>query len=754
MSEDEHNLIREISFKCDILYDTARILYSRGIDTPEKAKVFLSPSKREFNNPFAFKEMQNAIDRIALAKTRKENVLIYGDYDADGVCAVAILKQAFSVYGIDAFTVLPEREEGYGLHIETAKRVCSDIDLIVTVDCGISDRDIIEELKAQGTDVIVTDHHEPPEILPNTIKINPKISDSGYPFSGLCGAGVAYKLAYALIGDKADETLDFVALATVADSMELVGENRSLVAEGLKLFAPNKIRKAFSILMGDNNGKPVTAQTLAFSLAPKINAGGRMGDAQSALKMLVSNDVVEMTTLGEALKNYNQQRQIACDDIYRQAKEKIHAENLTEDSVIVVAEQTWKTGVVGIVASKLVEDYNRPVIVFAGHDQDLKGSARSVDGVNVFDCLTAVKEHLVGFGGHSGAAGVTINPQKLCELRRALNDYFDSAKFDKNREKEIFVEWETENPVSYRFARELELLEPFGIGNRRPYFSVCVGKTSSRPLKLSSPHYTFSTPVIEMLDFNGECNVEVLQNPAKKNIVFELNASVFRGVESVKGFVKGVYLDKNKLSDIDLYLVENELKKCAYSTERPRVLPLLKKALCSAEGEVYLISDYKNANRYPDLARANFHLFTAGEKGNLDVIISPREIPAWAEKVIYLDVPLTYLDSDKKSFCKFDYAGYKFVDNLSIAREDFTPCFTKILSLLGREFTCATDFYIKNARESTDTIEKASQFVFAMLVFMELGFFKVEQGLLRRDARVQRPLTESEIYSRVFQLKE
>ena len=228
LTEQEEILCQQIAFECNILKDTARLLLYRNIDSVEKAKAFLSPGKRGFNNPFLLSDMEDAVNRIYKAKNCLENVLIFGDYDADGICATAVLYNCLQKMGIKVSAVIPEREEGYGLNTEKI-RVLNDlekIDLLITVDCGISDGEKIEEIKAFGIDVIVTDHHETPPILPDCIKINPKIPGQRYPFTGLCGAGVAYKLAKALIGDEADEFLDFTALATVADSMELIDENR------------------------------------------------------------------------------------------------------------------------------------------------------------------------------------------------------------------------------------------------------------------------------------------------------------------------------------------------------------------------------------------------------------------------------------------------------------------------------------------------------------------------------------------------
>ena len=251
LSAEEENTVGKIALECGIMYDTARLLFYRNIDTVEKAKKFLKPSKAHFNNEFLLDGISQAVSRIELAKSRRERVLIFGDYDADGVCATTVLFNCLNDFGIEADKFIPERELGYGLNVNKVKDLVQEYgsSLLITVDCGISDYEKIEEIKRLGVDVIVTDHHEPPEVLPDCIKINPKIQGQAYPFKELCGAGVAYKLGHALIGNKADEYLDYVALATVADSMELIGENRDIVAEGLKIFNSAAIRLPFVYLL-------------------------------------------------------------------------------------------------------------------------------------------------------------------------------------------------------------------------------------------------------------------------------------------------------------------------------------------------------------------------------------------------------------------------------------------------------------------------------------------------------------------------
>ncbi len=561
LNREEESLIKDIASQCGILFDTARLLYCRNVDTVDKAKEFLSPGKKHFHSPMLFNQMQSIVSRIDYARQNGETVLVCGDYDADGICATTILYNCLTEYGVNTLYIVPEREGGYGLDLNKIEEICSEtvVDLIITVDCGISEQEKIAELMDVGIDVIVTDHHEPPENLPNCLIINPKLKGCGYPFDGLSGAGVAYKLGYALIGCRADKYLDFVALATVADSMDLVGENRSLVAEGLKLFNSPSLRTAFRFLIGEGVNKQITSQTLAYTIAPRVNAGGRMGDANASLKLFIAEKQNEIYDLAIKLNNYNAMRQTKCEAIYKEAKEIIEKKALYNKSAILIANEEWSTGFVGIVAAKLVEDYNKPVIVFAGHLGFYKGSARSVPEINIYDAICLAKDCLIAFGGHSQAAGVSVEKKNFSLFYDKLCEIIDKEQDKIKNEKEIYVEWETTDRFSLRFAKEINMLEPFGTGNKKPFFAIRERKVLSNPLRKGSPHYAFKTNALDILDFNGENNVLKLSLPVGKTLIYEPNYSVFKGEEQVKGYLKQIVLDQFDLSSISHYLFYSKI---------------------------------------------------------------------------------------------------------------------------------------------------------------------------------------------------
>ncbi len=739
--------IKEMAKQLGVMEETARLLFLRGIDTVQKAKKFLSPSKRHFYSPWLLRGMKEAVERIALAKELNQSVVVFGDYDADGVCATTILFRALNDYGVTARLLIPEREDGYGLNFQMVSALNDErkIDLIITVDCGISDAEKIEQLKSKRIDVIVTDHHEPPEILPNCITINPKISGQDYPFSGLCGAGVAYKLAFALIGDKANLLLDYVALATVSDSMDLIDENRDLVAEGLKLFNSNSLRQSFKYLLGEAVKNSITAQTLAYTIAPRINAGGRMGDALSSLKLFVTDSQIEAYDLAVKLNAYNMERQAECERIYREAKAKIIDEKAYLDQVIMVYDASWNTGFVGIVAAKLVEEFCRPVIVFAGYGNLLKGSARSVDGVSIHQAIQSAKDVLVGFGGHSQAAGVTVSLENFHLFKERLNAFVKENYATLDTTKKICVEWEVDQKLSIGFAREIDMLEPFGVGNRRPLFAVKENVVNLCRLKADSPHCNYKSRVGEMLYFNGAEEINSFALPLDKWVVFEINLSTFKNKEYLKGYVKNVVLDYSDLSPAALYAFGERLNRLPNLKEKT-VEKIDELPQFNEYGTLYAASELSTLQKFPQLSNLAVSFYKPENRSlKSSVVVMPTSIPLGYDRVVYLDTPSVYFDCKDSYQIKDDLAT---VCALSCDREDFTKAFTLLCSWVENNYANRISSYQKQNSKID-----GFQLVYCAQVFFELGFFYLENGLLKQNKAIKNSLDNSIIYRWVNALK-
>jgi len=453
----------------------ARALCRRGVSTLVEALTYLEPSASDLHDPMDLPDMELAVERIHAAIERHERICIYGDYDADGVCATAILYKQLRRMGAQVECFVPSRhEDGYGMHEHTVELLCENgIDLIVTVDNGVSAGNEIALCGEYGVNVIVTDHHIPPEQLPNAYAVvAASRTDSTYACPWLCGAGVAFKLATALADGKIDEELlALAAVATMADVVPLTGENRVIVQLGLAHVRRNAGLSALLDVAGVD-GDP-DARSLAFIIAPRLNAAGRMGDASRAIALLTSSDSMEIHRLSNSLQNDNLRRRedesVVLKDIY----ERFTDEELQKKRAIVLSGSGWNVGVLGIVASRLCERYYRPVILFTEHQGDLTGSGRSTPSIHLHDALLPFSDRFVRFGGHARAVGVTIAVDRF----DAFSEEF-CASIEQKYDEECFIPtyfYEEEiapAEIDTKLIDDLAKLEPFGESNPVPVFRI------------------------------------------------------------------------------------------------------------------------------------------------------------------------------------------------------------------------------------------------------------------------------------------
>lgn len=458
----------------------ARVLHARGIETVDEANAFLSPSADGLHDPSLLFGMEAAVSHIREALSKGRRICIYGDYDVDGVCAVAILQTALLDHGANVFSYIPSRHrEGYGLNMDAVRRIAEEATLLITVDCGITSIDEARLAKELGLSLVITDHHEPPERLPEAVAlVNPLLG--AYPFRRLCGAGVALKLAQALFGfDAVAKLIDLAALATVADLVPLLCENRILVSLGLSMMQDTK-RAGLRALFDAAGilGREITAGHLGFQIAPRINAGGRLADASQGVTLLTTEDARVAAEIAGMLSEANQQRQRMELSLLGEAEKWVaeHVDFLREKAIVVVGEG-WNTGVLGLVASRLTERFAWPAIVFSEADGVLTGSARSIPGVNIHAALTRCADLFIRFGGHAQAAGVTLAPENIDAFRVRLNEaiaelaepdaFLPSAAYDF-----ALPLADVTIPLIEQFRR----LAPFGFGNPSPVFRATGAK--------------------------------------------------------------------------------------------------------------------------------------------------------------------------------------------------------------------------------------------------------------------------------------
>jgi len=504
--DPDPQLVRDLAAALHLQQLTARVLFSRGLKDPQTARRFLSPSIEHLHDPLLLTGMRQAVDRLRAAIAAGEKILIYGDYDVDGTSSVVILKKAIEMAGGQAGFHVPHRlKDGYGMRAEVIERAAAmGVRLIVSVDTGIRASEVVRGARELGIDVIVTDHHLPEADLPPALAVlNPNRRDCNYPDKNLCGAGVAFKLVHALLAtldwppDKLARMLKsflkLVALATVADVVPLLGENRVIVKYGLQGLsrAHNPGLQALLEVSGMLGGASPSARQVAFQLAPRINAAGRMDDAEKVIRMFLTDDLDTARALARQLHSLNQERQQTEAEIVRLVLEECVKVPVGADQIaLVFAGPNWHRGVVGIVASRLAERFYRPVFVLSEEDGLAQGSGRSIAAFHLLDALESMPDLFTRFGGHRQAAGLSMTAESVPEFRRRLNAYaaerLTAADLRPQLAIDAFVDLKelTTGPA----IEELLSMAPFGFGNPPPMLAILDAQIAATPIVLKEKH--------------------------------------------------------------------------------------------------------------------------------------------------------------------------------------------------------------------------------------------------------------------------
>lgn len=471
-----------------------RLLFSRGIKTASEIKEFLNPLEMQLTRPGVFCDMQKALKRISKAIDNQENILIYGDFDADGVTSVSLLLRTFMHLKAKVDYFIPDRDrEGHGLNSKMLVKLMATKKpkLLITVDCGVSNVEQVQFLKSFKVDVIITDHHEAPEILPQALAIiNPKAKNALDDklcakeirhLTSLAGVGVAFKLAQAVLEyyEKTDfiyELLPYTAVGTIADMVPLIGENRYFTSKGLELISKEKhygLKRLLEV-SGSWNDTGITSDKIAFGAAPRINASGRLDTVEDALKVLISDNKQEIELAIMSLENLNKIRQKLCEDTFIEAEEMLKQQE-NQNNAIILLNSGWHIGIIGIVASKLVEKYYKPVFLMTVSEEtkQIRCSSRSVEGVNIYDVLSANAEYFEGFGGHAMAGGFTFDSQKVTfeTVKKALDKTVNEITGNKKFLPKLYVDAELEpGEISENLIADIKRLQPFGAENPNPVF--------------------------------------------------------------------------------------------------------------------------------------------------------------------------------------------------------------------------------------------------------------------------------------------
>lgn len=541
----------------------AGILIKRGFCEAESVKKFFYGEEQTID-PFLLKGMDVVVPRIKQAIERAEKITVYGDYDVDGITSTALMVKTLGACGAKVEFYIPEREkEGYGIHAEAlASIVDGGSTLLVTVDCGISAVQEVSDYK-DAIDIIITDHHMAPDVLPPALAIlNPKQADCNYPDKSLAGVGVAYQLCQALCLDFAvpavADALEIAALGTIADVVPLIGENRRMVKQGLvKLNESQNIGLKALIEECSLTGKKIDSGHVGFILAPRLNAAGRLGSAKAAVELLLTEDETYAKKLAQTLNFENEQRQLIEKEILLKAEAYITDIVLEEAKVLVVSGANWNPGVIGIVASRLVERYYRPTIVLTEQDGIAKGSCRSIQGFNIYEALKACEDLLEGYGGHSLAAGLTILPENIALLHERLNQLAQKTLTDEDYIPVMQIDAAL-NPVEINEAiiEELTLLEPYGMGNHRPLFALTnVDLLEAKPMGREGTHLRFKVAgksgQLNGIAWNMGSMAETLNSYGKIDVAFQPEINEWQGKRSVQIKAQDIRPYRKEITEID-----------------------------------------------------------------------------------------------------------------------------------------------------------------------------------------------------------
>jgi single-stranded-DNA-specific exonuclease len=745
--EPDEAVVAKLAAECGIDPLIARLLVRRGIDDSEAANKFLKPKLEDLHDPYLLDGMKAAVERIKQAIADKEKLLIYGDYDADGVSSTSLLLHVMRTLQADVDYYIPNRfREGYGINKEAlALAKERGFGLVVSVDTGISAVMEAEVAKQLGLDLIITDHHEPPEQLPDAYAvINPKKPGCPYPFKMLAGVGVAFKLATALLGRIPEEWLELVALGTIADLVPLTDENRILAAFGLERMNRRELTGMRALLEVAGIQREVTAGHVGFALGPRINASGRLDSADSAVRLLITDNEEEARMLAEELDEVNRERQELVEEMTQEAIAEVEQDKERHQHVIVVAKKGWNVGVVGIVASRLVEKYYRPAIVLSIDEEKgtAKGSARSISAFHLYRALAECQEWLPHFGGHAMAAGMTLPIENIAPFHQHLSQLAQQWLTDEDYVPQTTLEDELRlERVQLPLIEQIEALAPYGMGNPTPLFAFDNLKLLRLQLMgLDNEHVKMilqdGEHLLEGIAFRAGGMEKEISPCARLRVLGELQVNEWNGKRSPQLIIKDVAIPHLQIFDwrsnrkqLDRFL-DMDAEECLF--------------VCGAGSEDEEL-----------LRGAKYHVVSweALGQGNCDGELIKR-----AKRVVWVQAPPT-MSVCKKSLPYFADAerlyllfGDKEFDDMLVktpTREEFKKLYG---ALVGKEKISLSKHFSSLARV-TGLQKRALSFM--IQVFAECGFISLNQGEIKIHPNPnKKPLTESVLYQKQIEREE
>ncbi|MEK4222898.1 single-stranded-DNA-specific exonuclease RecJ [Bacillus sp. FSL W8-0116] len=728
--------VRTLSNELDISPLLAELLVNRGITEVESARCFLFDKGESFHDPFLLKDMDKAVRRIKEAIKNEENILVYGDYDADGVTSTSVMVTALQDLGANVDYYIPNRfTEGYGPN-ENAFRLAKsrDIHLIITVDTGIAAVKEVALAKELGMDVIITDHHEPGPVIPEAFAvIHPKHPEGNYPFPYLAGVGVAFKTAHALYGELPENLLDLAAIGTVADLVPLLGENRSLVKAGLKkLQQTSRLGIQAICRLNGVSLEEINEDTIGYMIAPRLNAAGRLDSAYPAVDLLLAEDQETALSIAEEINRMNADRQQMVNEMTKEAVEIVETSYPPDrNPVLVIGKEGWNPGVIGIAASRLVEKYYRPVIILSFDRESglAKGSARSIQGFNLFDSLSECRDLLPHFGGHTMAAGMTMKIEDVDRLRSRM---IELAREQLN-EEDFIPQTEVDMAINLEDAElsmieELQLLAPFGTENPKPTFLLGdLAFRNMRKIGADQSHLKMQLASgdasLDAIGFGMGEMADHIAPQSKVSVIGELGINEWNHIKKPQIVLQDIQVKEWQLFDVRGM---RQLDKWMDLVPDDRILivfhedTIARLRLQPLEKDLVVVSNLETA-------------------ANLD--ISGRNIVFMdlPPKKEYMEILLSH-KSPNRIYAHFYQEKQHYFSTVP-TREHFKWYYAFLLKQKTFDLKRYSGDLAKYRGWSKETIEFMSR------VFLELGFVTIEDGLISlNEAPAKRDLSESKAY--------
>ena len=766
--EIDKSIIEKLANETNLSQFVVELLLIRGVDSKEKIQQFFNNSYQNLTSPFVIKDMEKAVTFVKEAVKNNKRILIYGDYDCDGVTSTAVLLKYFRHIGYKVDYYLPDRDlEGYGLSETSINNFMIGYrpEVIITVDCGISNYKEVELLKSKyNVDVLVTDHHQLAETLPDTIVINPKTSQN--ELRDLAGVGVAYKLVEALAGaDFAKDLLDIVAIGTIADLVELKGENRLIVKLGLELLNQNKIKGISAIKNQIKKFDDLTEGDIAFLIAPMINSVGRMDNANSVVDMLLSSDNFYLSTTACKLERLNNERKFLCDAMYEDVISTLKDYDFSKNKAIVLHSRNWKTGILGIVASRISEEYNLPTILFGGVENTIKGSARTAGGIDLYKMLSTFREDYISFGGHSGAAGLSIYKQYLPKLLDNINNYIVENSLIKNLYPSIIYDVKIDK-INREIYTDIKKLQPFGMGNPTPKFLM----ENNGGFSVFASNHIKKTEGSEVIAFNEADSINNYNN--KSTMLVKITENNFRGETKYQGIVEKNYLS-SVVKESDEYVLDY-YKNLLYKTRDIKVnyiddYSFILNNTDSLFGTIFITYSAKTYNTFANVIlnlpkyKYKYFLFDIKNRSSKPpynrLVLSPSKNFDFSgyKNIVFVETPLNMVYYNNIDNCSVVNDNYAFIDaikNTKIDRDFLIEVYTLI------KFSIKAKDRVNNIDELYNLLKNGYglecsflEFSLAFYIFFELGFLTITSDFSLLLTTNKKPLEQSKIFTAILENK-